>query len=122
MVHDDVTQRADRVVEVASILDAEVLGHRDLDALDVVPVPDRLEHRVREPQEEDLLEPHLPEEVVDPVDLRLVDVLVQLVGERAGGFEVVAEGLLHDDARVLREPGLGEPLDDRAEEEGGISR
>ena len=100
VVDDDVAQRADRVVEVAAILDAEVLGHRDLDALDVVPVPDRLEHRVREAQEEDLLEAHLPEEVVDPVELRLVDVLVQLVGERAGGFEVVAEGLLHDDARA----------------------
>ena len=82
VVDDDVAERADRVVEVAAILDAEALGHRDLHALDVVPVPDRLEHRVREAQEEELLEAHLPEEVVDAVDLRLVDVLVQLRGER----------------------------------------
>ena len=45
VVDDDVAERADRVVEVAAVLDAEVLGHRDLDARDVVPVPDRLEHR-----------------------------------------------------------------------------
>ena len=32
MVDHDIPQRADRVVEVTSILDAEVLGHRDLDA------------------------------------------------------------------------------------------
>ena len=97
VVDDDVAQRADRVVEVPAVLDAEVLGHRDLHGLDVVPVPDRLEHRVREAEVEDLLEPHLPEVVVDPEQLRLVDVLVQLVGERARRRRVVAERLLDDD-------------------------
>ena len=86
---------------VAAVLNPEVLCHRDLDRLHVVPVPDRLEHRVREPQVEDLLEPHLPEVVVDPVELRLVDVLVQLVGELRCGSAVVAEGLLYDDPCVL---------------------
>jgi hypothetical protein len=60
VVDDDVAQRADRVVEVAAVLDPEVLGHRDLDRLEVVPAPQRLEHRVREAQVEDLLEAHLP--------------------------------------------------------------
>ena len=100
------------IVEVASVLDAEVLRHGDLHGRDVVPVPDRLEHRVREPQVEDLAEAHLPEEVVDPVELRLVDGLVQLVGQRPGGGLIVAEGLLHDDASCLRQAGLGEALDD----------
>ena len=122
MVDDDVAQRADRVVEVAAVLDPEVLGHRDLHGLEVVPVPERLEHRVREAQVEDLLEPHLPEVVVDPVELRLVDVLVQLVGELRGGGAVVAERLLDDDARVLGQARLGEPLDDRPKRNGGISR
>jgi hypothetical protein len=36
VVDDDVAQRADGVVEVRAILDAEALGHRDLDAGDVV--------------------------------------------------------------------------------------
>ena len=78
MVDDDVAQRADGVVEVAPILDAEVLRHRDLDTLDVLPVPDRLEDPVREPEVEDLLEAHLPEVVVDAEELRLLDVLVEL--------------------------------------------
>ena len=43
VVDDDVAQRADRVVEVAAVLDAEALGHRDLHRRDVVAVPDRLE-------------------------------------------------------------------------------
>ena len=122
VVDDDVAERADRVVEVAAILDAEALGHRDLDAREVVAVPDRLEHRVREPQVEDLLQAHLPEVVVDPVELRLVDVLVQLGGERARGGEVVAERLLDDDARGLRQAGLGEPWTTVPNRNGGISR
>jgi hypothetical protein len=60
MVDDDVAQRADRVVEVTAVLDPEVLRHRDLDRLEVVARPDRLEHRVREPEVEDLLEPIFP--------------------------------------------------------------
>ena len=69
MIDDHVTQRADRVVEMPAVLDAEALGHRDLDRRDVIAVPYGLEHRVREPQVEDLLQRHLAEEVVDPVEL-----------------------------------------------------
>ena len=122
MVDDDVAQRADRVVEVAAVLDAEVLRHRDLDGLEVVPVPDRLEHRVREPQVEDLLEAHLPEVVVDPVELRLVDVLVQLVGERARRRAVVAERLLDDDRAFSVRPASARPLTTVPNRNGGISR
>ena len=118
VVDDDVPERADRVVEVAAILDAEVLRHRDLHALDVVPVPDRLEHRVREPEVDDLLEAHLPEVVVDPQQLRLVDVLMQLVGELACGRLIVAERLLDHDPCVRRHACSCEAADDRAEERG----
>ncbi len=117
VVDHDVAERADRVVEMPAVLDAEVLGHRDLDARDVVAVPDRLEQGVGEPEEEDLLEAHLPEVVVDPVQLGLVDRLVQLVGERAGGVAIVAERLLDDHASVRRKPRPGETCDDPAEEE-----
>jgi hypothetical protein len=118
VVDHDVAQGAHRVVEVAPILHAEALGHGDLDRGDVLARPDRLEPDVGEAQVEDLRHAHLPEEVVDPVQLGLVDVLVYLVGERARGLEVVAERLLDDDARPVGEPGVGEALDDVAEEEG----
>ncbi len=117
VVDDDIAQRADGVVEVPAILDAEALGHGDLHRGEVVATPDRLERRVGEPQVEDLRDAHLPEEVVDPVQLRLVDVLVHLLGERASRLEVMAERLLHDDPRPTGEAGVGQPLDDVAEEE-----
>ena len=119
VVDHDVPQRADRVVEVTAVLHPEALGHGDLHAGEAVPVPDRLQHRVGEAEVEELLETHLPEEVVDPVDLGLVEVLVELGRERAGRVLVVTEGLLDDHTRSCGEAGCREPLDDRAEEEGG---
>ena len=118
VVDDHVPQRSHGIVEMPAVLDSEVLRHRDLHARDRVAVPDRLEHRVREPQVEDLREAHLAEEVVDPVELRFVDVAVDLVGEGLRRLEIVAERLFDDDARVLGQAGLGQPLDHRSEEEG----
>ena len=118
VIDHDVSERPDRIVEVAAVGDAEVLGHGDLHAVDVVAVPHGLEHRVREAQVEDLLEAHLAEVVVDPEDLRLVDVLVQVGGERPSRIEVVAERLLDDDPAVLGETGIREVLHDRREQAG----
>ena len=112
-----VAQRTDGIIEVAPVLDAEVLGHRDLHAFHEVPVPDRLEHRVGEPQVEDLLEPHLSQVVVDPVQLRLVEELVQFLGQGAGGGSVAPERLLHHDAPRRGQAGSGQALDHRAEQE-----
>ncbi len=114
----DVAHRADRVVEVPAVGDVEVLSHRDLHGGDELPVPDRLEDRVREAEVEDVLDGHLPEEVVDAVELGLVDERVQFGVQRASRREVVTEGLLDDDARVLGEPCLRQAADDGAEQRG----
>jgi hypothetical protein len=58
MVDDDITQRPDSIVKVTTILDAERLGHVDLDTLDVAAVPQRLEGLVREAKVQDLIETH----------------------------------------------------------------
>jgi hypothetical protein len=118
VVDHDVANGADRVVEAAAIRDTEVLGHRDLNAVDAVAIPDGLEDRIGEAQEEDLRQPHQTQEVVDAVELVLSDVLVDLPSELACGFEVVSEWLLDDDPRGLGEPGVVEPLDGHPEERG----
>jgi len=69
MVDDHVSQRADRIVEVAAVLDPEALRHRDLHGLEVVPAPDRLEHRIHESKVKDFDQAHLPQVVVDPEEL-----------------------------------------------------
>ena len=117
MVDDDVAESTDGVVEVAAILDAEVLGHRDLHRGDEVAVPHGLEQHVREAQVDDLLGTHLPEVVVDAQELALVDVLVQLPREVSSRVQVVPERLLHDHASVRRQACLGKALNDPAEQE-----
>ncbi len=62
----------------------------------IAPVPYRLEDRVRKTQGEDVLHGLFAHVMVDPVDLRLVEALVQGLVERHRRLEVTAEGLLDD--------------------------
>ena len=61
------------LVEGAAALDAEVLGHGDLDVVHVATVPDRLEDAVGEAEDEQVADGVLAQVVVDAVDLRLVE-------------------------------------------------
>jgi hypothetical protein len=102
---------------VTAVLHPEALGHGDLHARQVVAVPDRLQHGVGEAQVQDLVQAHLAQEVVDPVELRLLQVGVDLAVEGAGGGLVVAEGLLHHHPGSLGQAGLGQALDHGPEQE-----
>ena len=88
MGDDHVAVGARLLVEAGAGADPERLRHVDLDVVDVVAVPDRLEEAVGEAQGEDVLRRLLAEEVVDAEDLLLaqdlVDGLVELAGARRG--------------------------------------
>ena len=112
----DVTQRAHRVVERAPVLDTEVLGHRDLHRLHVSAVPERLEDRVREPQEHDVHHGFLAREVVDPEQLRFFDQPSQRGVELAGRRQVVTERLLDHDASRIGQPGAVQTFHDAGEQ------
>ena len=55
MVLDHVADGAGLIVKSASSLDTEVFRHRDLDAFDVVSVPERLHERVRKPEKKHVI-------------------------------------------------------------------
>ena len=110
--HDHVAERPGALVEAGAASDRERLGHVDLDVVDVIAVPDRLEQTVREPQREDVLHGLLAEEVVDSEDLRLVEDAVNRVVQSTSGLEVGPERLFENDARALREPVLAQGLGD----------
>ena len=73
--------------------DAELLVDGDLDMVDVVAVPDRLEHAVGEAQHQDVLDGFLAEIMIDPVDLVLVDELQQFAVQRPRRGQIGAERL-----------------------------
>jgi len=57
------------VEDVGASFDRERLGHVDLHVGDVLAVPHRFEQAVGEPGGQDVVDPLLAEEVVDPEDL-----------------------------------------------------
>ena len=116
VVLDHVAQRARAVVVVGAPLKGERLVPDDLDLLDVLPVPDRLEDAVGEAQAEHVLDRLLLEEVVDAVDRALRRRLCEQVVERLGRGEVVAERLLDDDRAVLGQSRDHDGADRRGED------
>ena len=94
------TSRAapDPVVVAAAAAEADVLGHRDLDVVDVVGVPDRLVQLVGEAQRQDVLHRLLAEVVVDAEHRLLGEDAVDHVVELLCAVQVVAERLLDDHA------------------------
>ena len=74
---DHVAEGAGFLVEAAAHLDRERLRDVDLDVVDVVAVPDRLEHAVGEAQREQVLHRLAAEVVVDPEDAALLEDRVQ---------------------------------------------
>ena len=112
-----VAQRAGAVVVAAAAADAERLRRGDLHVVDGVGVPERLEERVGEAGDQEVLDALLAEVVVDPEDLVLLEHGADRVVDLAGRGQVVAERLLEHQARGGRHQAvLGEPLADPAEQ------
>ena len=81
VVLEDVARRAGLLVERPALLDADRLGHGDLDVVDVAPIPERLEDPVAEPEDQQVADRLLAQVVVDAVDLRLAEDLADLAVE-----------------------------------------
>ena len=99
VVLEDVPDRAGPLVVAGPALDPHRLGHGDLHVVDQLPVPERLEDPVREPECHEVLDGLLAEVVVDAEDLVLGEPAPDRGCQLASGREVVAEGLLDDHAR-----------------------
>jgi hypothetical protein len=116
VVLDHVPDGAGLVVEAAPVRDVERLGHRDLDALHAGPVQQRLDGRVREPDEHEAVDRFQAKPVVDAVDGVLGEVGLHGGVQLLGAGQVVTERLLDHDPAVFRAAGLGDALGDAAEQ------
>src|SRR6185369_13765321 len=108
MVLHDVPQGTSLVIKPTTILDAEILGHRDLDATDMVTIPQRFEHRVGKAGIDDVLYWLLTQVVVDAEDVLLGEILRQQPTERSRRRPVVTERLLDHQPRTLGTARLGQ--------------
>ena len=112
MGDDHVPIGAGGLVEPGPHADVERLGDVDLNVVDVVAVPDRLEQSVGEPEGQDVQRGLLPQEVVDAEDLLLGEGRMERGVERLRAAEVGAERFLDDDPRALGEARLAERVHD----------
>ena len=96
-----VAQRAGLLVELAAPFDADRLRSGDLDVVDVLAIPQRLEQAVGKAQRHDVLDRLLAEEMVHSIDLMLLQRLQDRGVERLGRGQVMPERLLDDDAPPL---------------------
>src|SRR5262249_29957072 len=100
------------------------LGGGNLNVVDMVAVPERLEDAVGEAQHQDVLDRFFAEEMVDPIDLIFGQYLEYPRVESLRRCKIVAEGVFDDHPppsvfRLPGEPGVAELLDHRAKEPVG---
>ncbi len=119
MVLDHVAERAGLVVVAAPPLDADRLGHGDLDVIDHRAVPQGLEQAVGEPQDHQVLDGFLAEIMVDPEDLLLGEDPADRIVDGARRGEIMADRLFqHDPGLAAVQAEIRDPLADRAEQAG----
>src|ERR1700685_1158063 len=100
MVLHHVANRAYLLVESAASLHTEVLGHRDLDVLNVFAIPDRLEKRVGKTEVQNVLHGLLAQIVIDAKNRGFIEYRVQGAIERLSAVQIPAKRLLHDYSAV----------------------
>src|SRR5262249_43237033 len=98
-------------IEAAAALNSEILGHGDLDVLDIVPIPERFHEAIREPEHQHVVYWFLSEIVIDAKNRRFVKNLVEYLIEISRRGEIASEGFFDDDARAFGAAGFGKLLD-----------
>ena len=97
MILDHVAQASALFVITTSGADAAVLRHRDLHALDVVPVPKGFENRVGKPLDQHILHRFLAEVMIDAEHLGFGQHTGQDVVQLPGRGQIATKGFFDDD-------------------------
>src|SRR5690242_5366992 len=97
MVLDHITDRSGLIVKSAATLYAEILCHRDLNALDAVAVPKSFHKSVGKTEYQHIVDRPFAKVVIDAEDVSFVEDAQQHPVQFPRGCEVVPEGLFHDD-------------------------
>ena len=108
MVLNHVAQRAGFLVIGGPGADAFCFADRDLDVVDVLVIPNRLEDAVGESNHHEVLDGLFAQIVVDPEDLRLVEDASGHGVDLLRGGKIAADGFFDDDPGIRPVPTNGE--------------
>src|ERR1700680_1132241 len=98
MALNHIPQGACRFIKGGALLHSEGLRGRDLNVVNVIAIPKRLENSVPKSQRQKILDRIFPQKMIDPIDLRLVEDFENCTVELSGRGKVVAKGFFDDDA------------------------
>ena len=97
-----VAQRAGIFVVLGATFHAQIFRHRDLHALDVITIPEILEHRIRKSEDHHVLNGLLAQIMIDAVYLLFREVRVHHVAQRARTREIVTKRFFDHQSRAVR--------------------
>ena len=95
-----VAQLPGLLVISGAMLHAERLRHRDLHVVNILPIPNRLENRVRKAEHQNILHRHFAEIVVNPINLRLSQRARQFRVQRHRAFQIAAKRFFDNHPRA----------------------
>src|ERR1700740_2322788 len=98
------------IVEASASLYSEVLGHRDLETLDVVAVPEGFHKSIGETECEHVVHCTFSEIVIDAENVGFLENTKQNFIQLLCRGKIVPERLLHDDSSAVCTVGLSQVL------------
>src|SRR6516162_1099355 len=112
MILHDIANRAGLVIEGPAALHAKILGHSDLDTINVVAIPEGFHEGIGKAEDEHIVDRTLAEVVVDAKNVLFMVGTVKNLVQRLGGGEVITERFFDDDARAFAAARLHQLFDD----------
>src|SRR5579864_1450636 len=108
MVLNHVADGPGLIVEASASLYSEVLGHSDLDTLDVVAVPEGFHKSIGETEHEDVIHCAFSEIMIDAENVGFLENTKQNFIQLLCRGKIVPERLLHDDSPASCTVGLSQ--------------
>ena len=99
MIGDHVAEGTRLFVKRSAILHSQCFSGSDLDVVDVIAVPDRLEHRVAKAEHHDVLNRFFAEIMVDAINRIFGKDMRHDVVQFLGALQIMAKRFLQNDSR-----------------------
>src|SRR3954463_12443710 len=96
MVLDHIAQHTRALIIGAPPLNSDSLSVGHLYVVDILPSPKRFENTVRESKDQQVLDRFFAQIMVDSINLRFVEIFVDLVVEQSGALKIAAKRLFNN--------------------------
>src|SRR5690349_18097339 len=97
MILEHVAQYPNLVIKAGAMFNTNLLGNCDFYMVNVIPVPQRFEDGIGKTRYQNVLYCFFTKIMIDTIDLFLIQCLVDLLIQVAGGFQIRTKRFFNDD-------------------------